>query len=409
MRRFSQRSHLVTLSEINITPLLDLAFVLLIIFVITTPLLEQSINLKLPTGGRPDQKPDPRDIRTVEIATSGIYKLDKQQIPLAQLTARLAQDFRANPNLVVYIRANKDSRYNYVAQVIDGCQKNGITRYSLRTEPSQMNRLQKKCLVATAGAHLLLLLVLVFGSAFFSPRAKPDDSQVLTVIPDVLTDAPFNSGKKDAQLPPPEPPPQPPQVVQPVVTPPPPAPTPKPQTLLEPVEKSTEPEPVKPPDHQIKVNTQLVTHTVPKNPPKTTPTEDPRAKAVAALAQAAKDAARNLKTKFTPATEIETPGTGSVSYANYDSVVKSIYERAWAPPDNTESDDANTKVSVTIASDGTVLNSRIVTSSGDASVDASVQRTLDRVTFIRPFPEGAKEKERTYIINFNLKAKRMLE
>jgi biopolymer transport protein ExbD len=55
MRRFSQRSHLVTLSEINITPLLDLAFVLLIIFVITTPLLEQSINLKLPRGGQPDQ------------------------------------------------------------------------------------------------------------------------------------------------------------------------------------------------------------------------------------------------------------------------------------------------------------------------------------------------------------------
>ena len=48
MRRFSQRSQLVTLSEINITPLLDLAFVLLIIFVITTPLLEKSINLKLP-------------------------------------------------------------------------------------------------------------------------------------------------------------------------------------------------------------------------------------------------------------------------------------------------------------------------------------------------------------------------
>ena len=55
MRRFSQRSALVTLSEINITPLLDLAFVLLIIFVITTPLLEQSINLKLPKGGQPDQ------------------------------------------------------------------------------------------------------------------------------------------------------------------------------------------------------------------------------------------------------------------------------------------------------------------------------------------------------------------
>ena len=63
MRRFSQRSSLVTLSEINITPLLDLAFVLLIIFVITTPLLEQSIGLKLPKGGEPDPKIDKRDVR----------------------------------------------------------------------------------------------------------------------------------------------------------------------------------------------------------------------------------------------------------------------------------------------------------------------------------------------------------
>ncbi len=48
MRRFSQRNSLVTLSEINVTPLLDLAFVLLIIFVITTPMLESSLSLKLP-------------------------------------------------------------------------------------------------------------------------------------------------------------------------------------------------------------------------------------------------------------------------------------------------------------------------------------------------------------------------
>ena len=74
MRRFSQRSALVTLSEINITPLLDLAFVLLIIFVITTPLLEQSINLKLPKGmGQPDKKVDPRNVRTVEISVNGNY------------------------------------------------------------------------------------------------------------------------------------------------------------------------------------------------------------------------------------------------------------------------------------------------------------------------------------------------
>ena len=135
MRRFSQRSHLVTLSEINITPLLDLAFVLLIIFVITTPLLEKSIDLKLPRGGQTEKHLDKSDIRTVEISNTGYYALDKKRMALPQMVAQLAQEFRGNPNLVVYIRADKDSRYDLVAQVIDGCQKSGITRYSLRTEP----------------------------------------------------------------------------------------------------------------------------------------------------------------------------------------------------------------------------------------------------------------------------------
>jgi biopolymer transport protein ExbD len=127
----------VTLSEINITPLLDLAFVLLIIFVITTPLLEQSINLKLPIGGRPDQHVDKRNVRTVEVSTTGVYALDKQRMSLEQLTARLATEFRSNPNLIIYIRADENGRYKFVADLIDRCQRSGITRYSLRTEPTK--------------------------------------------------------------------------------------------------------------------------------------------------------------------------------------------------------------------------------------------------------------------------------
>jgi biopolymer transport protein ExbD len=137
MRRFSQRSYLVTLSEINITPLLDLAFVLLIIFVITTPLLEQSINLKLPRGGQPDKLVNKRDIRTVEVSVTGVYALDKQRMNLEQLITRLASDFHINPNVVVYIRADQEGPYKNVAALIDGCQRNGITRYSLRTEPTR--------------------------------------------------------------------------------------------------------------------------------------------------------------------------------------------------------------------------------------------------------------------------------
>src|SRR3974377_886600 len=123
MRRFSQRSHMVTLSEINITPLLDLAFVLLIIFVITTPLLEKSIELNLPHGGTTELKPNKSDIRTVEISSAGVYALNKKQMQLPQVIYQIAQESRANPNLIVNIRADKDCRYDLVAQLLDGCKK----------------------------------------------------------------------------------------------------------------------------------------------------------------------------------------------------------------------------------------------------------------------------------------------
>ena len=126
----------MTLSEINITPLLDLAFVLLIIFVITTPLLEQSINLKLPRGGRPEKQIEKRNIRTVEISNTGVYALDKKRMNLAQLTAQLAGEFRSNPNLIVYIRADKESRYELLAPLVDLCEHSGI-KISLRTAPSE--------------------------------------------------------------------------------------------------------------------------------------------------------------------------------------------------------------------------------------------------------------------------------
>jgi biopolymer transport protein ExbD len=135
MRRFSQRSALVTLSEINITPLLDLAFVLLIIFVITTPLLEQSIPLKLYPGGRPDARIDKRDIRTVEVTIKGAYYLEKQQMRLAQIEAELTRDYQANRNLIVRVRADEAGLNKHSYAVLDMCQRIGITRFNFATEP----------------------------------------------------------------------------------------------------------------------------------------------------------------------------------------------------------------------------------------------------------------------------------
>ena len=134
MRRFSQRSALVTLSEINITPLLDLAFVLLIIFVITTPLLEHSLEMNLPIGGRPDRPTPEKDFRTVEVTTRGAYVFEGNPATLPQIKAAVLAARQANPNLVLRIRADRATPFDPIFQVQDMCAENGI-KISIRAEP----------------------------------------------------------------------------------------------------------------------------------------------------------------------------------------------------------------------------------------------------------------------------------
>jgi len=63
---------------------------------------------------------------------------------------------------------------------------------------------------------------------------------------------------------------------------------------------------------------------------------------------------------------------------------------------------------VTIARNGNVISSSIVKPSGSPQADRAIQATLDRVNFVAPFPQGAKEAQRTFIISFELKAKKLL-
>jgi len=266
-----------------------------------------------------------------------------------------------------------------------------------------MNRLQKKCILATAGIHLLLLVILLVGPAFFEPRPKPDDLQVLDVIPANLIDAQFTSGVRNAQPPAPTPvvtplPPQPqptPPAPQPVVTPP---------TLAERLEKMFKSEPPKPaPEkiqpHKIQPDLKPVVHHASQNVP------DDAAKRARAL----RKAIQSLKSNLSSSTTVDMPGNSSVAYASYRDVIGSIYYAAWTPPDDTSNDDAHIKVRIVIASDGTVVSAQVITPSGDAKVDDTVQRALERVTFIAPFPEGMTEKEKPFNIDFSLKTKRMLE
>jgi TonB family protein len=290
---------------------------------------------------------------------------------------------------------------------------------------SPMNRLQKKCVIATAGAHLLLLTLLVVGPAFYNPRPKPDQAPVLDVIPANLIDAALNSGVRHAAPPPPTPqpllapPPQtsllpPPPLPKPTAPPP---PEPKP-SFTERVEKFFKPEPrpelakpeIRPAEprperteHKIQPNLTPVIRNAPANSRANARPERSRDNE-----RALYNAIQALKKNLAPAMTVDMPGDSTVAYANYAAIVRSVYEHAWIPPD-TAREDADVKARVTIARDGTVISARILEPSGDPATDDSVQRTLDRVKVIAPFPDDSTDQERTYVIHFNLKAKRMME
>jgi len=135
VRRFSQRNSLVTLSEINITPLLDLAFVLLIIFIITTPLLEQSVKLNLPGGGKEAvSKPRKEDLATVEVTRAGEYVLHRKRLTIKELERYLTTEFRANPQLGVVIRADRKENWENVEAIIAACEKLDIRKIGFATK-----------------------------------------------------------------------------------------------------------------------------------------------------------------------------------------------------------------------------------------------------------------------------------
>jgi len=282
-----------------------------------------------------------------------------------------------------------------------------------------MSRLYQKCFIASGGLHTLLALILVYCPAFLVSSPKQSDVQTINFIPELLIDGPFAGGGNPnaGHQPSPTPAPQAPTPV-PVPAPPPPQPKPRvketapPKPAEEPLEVAKDTKPTrKLPD----VNTNIVSkRPTSKVPPRDTSDDDRQAREESArrnrLAGAFDGSLRNIKSGTGSAAKIEgSPGLGGggPSYAPYEAWVRSVYERAWVAPEDASSEDATVEVSVTIARDGTVVAKSIVTRSGDAAVDSSVRRALDKVSTVgRPFPEGAKDSERTYIIPFNLRTKR---
>ena len=323
-----------------------------------------------------------------------------------------------------------------------------------------MDRMQKKCLTASASLHGFLVLLLMFGSAFFVAKEKPISYPKLQFVPSRFVESALSGGggnpntarTDDVQKGSPDAPKQ-------IINPPaqtarpqqatPPAPEPEPQPVkAEP--KKTEKKVAEPKPELVassKKPAPKPTETAkPKITDKPTPTKpridlaelkpvtrnaddkrkvqaDEEAReatrqhnAAVASANAARQklaqqfgkAAGDLQRGFASGTKVEVGGPGGEAYANYGAYVQTAFEDAWKIIQDLSDDDAVATIRVRIARDGRVLDARFVDRARSTAMNKSVQRAMDAVKQLPPFPEFIRDQERSFTIEFNLKAKRLL-
>lgn len=133
--RKTSKTHHGTLNELNITPLLDLAFVLLVIFIITTPQLVNNLELNLPSAPTSTTPPkDPARPSQVVVSPTGSVTLNGQAVSLDQLRVGLMALKRDNPDLALVVKGTRDTDYEHVIRVLDIVQQLQITKMGLATE-----------------------------------------------------------------------------------------------------------------------------------------------------------------------------------------------------------------------------------------------------------------------------------
>ena len=132
MRRCSKSVH-HSLSELNITPLLDLAFVLLVIFIITTIPPVNDLDLKLPTAAKRLKDP-PRKANYITVQADGTIYLNKQPVSVADMLQTLINLRMDDPDLNVIVRGDSQTKYRQIRAVLDVCQRANIPKVDLATE-----------------------------------------------------------------------------------------------------------------------------------------------------------------------------------------------------------------------------------------------------------------------------------
>lgn len=135
-RKFHRRQRLGAVSEINLTPLIDLAFSLLIIFMVTTPLLEQTIALNLPIESHSQEKVDRSDLKfqVISIDSQGDIFWGKQKVGVGELDGLLKKLSGDADAPILDIRGDRSIEYQKVVDVLAMVKRHNLTKISLDTE-----------------------------------------------------------------------------------------------------------------------------------------------------------------------------------------------------------------------------------------------------------------------------------
>ncbi len=131
---FSDNQNAAPMADINVTPMVDVMLVLLVIFIITAPLFTHAIKLDLPQA---QSAPAPEKPETISLSIDGRGRIfwNDAEIDRAELDARIAAAAKQTPAPELHLRADRDTRYEVIAQVMAAAQAGGLSKIGFVTEP----------------------------------------------------------------------------------------------------------------------------------------------------------------------------------------------------------------------------------------------------------------------------------
>lgn len=125
------------MADINVTPLVDVCLVLLIIFMVVTPMLSSGVDVKLPSARTSTTSQDNGQHLVVSVRIDGAIFVDTRQVPLERLIDEVNAEYRSNPNRGILIKADSGLHYGEVREVMDALSEAGMSTLLLAADKAK--------------------------------------------------------------------------------------------------------------------------------------------------------------------------------------------------------------------------------------------------------------------------------